>query len=82
MDENNELEQMIESVKGNKEEVMSALNNSHEATLKKLKIMKKNIKRVFDELEKYSDTMDENSDQSHSDDTESTINKINKDKNK
>ncbi len=78
-DENLELEQSIDRVKGNKAEVLSALKNSHDATLKKLKIMKKNVNRVLDELEKYGDSS--SGDQNQSDDTENAIEKIkNKDK--
>lgn len=55
MDENRAIEQSIDRVKANKADVLSALRNSRAATMKKLRIMKKNIKRVFDELEKDSD---------------------------
>jgi len=74
MDENRELEKTINRVKNDKDEVLSVLRNSHEATLKKLKIMKRNIKRVFDELEKYSDASQD--DQNQSDDTENALEKV------
>ncbi len=69
MDENKELESMINKVKNNKDDVLSALQNSHLATLKKLKIMKKNINRVFNELEKAGDSS------SSEDDTENAVEK-------
>lgn len=50
LDENKTLEQMINRAKNNKDELLSVLKNSRDATAKKLKIMKRNVNRVFQEL--------------------------------
>jgi len=75
-EENRQLEEQIRRVKSNKSEVLSALRNSREATLKKLQIMKRNIKRVLDELDKLDRSYYEENPEEPEDDTSDTIEKI------
>lgn len=79
MDENKTLEKMIDRAKNNKDELLSVLQNSREATAKKLKFMKKNINRIFNELGNEQtggdqDQTGQNND-SGDDDTSDVINK-------
>jgi hypothetical protein len=85
MDENKTLEQMINRAKNNKDELLSVLKNSHDATAKKLHIMKKNIHRIFGELgnersgndqpEMNDQSGDEDQNNGSDDDTGDVINK-------
>ncbi len=81
MEENKELEDHINRVKNNKDEVLKALQDSHDATAKKLQIMKRNINRVFDELEKSDEKQNtdlNNNNNNDDDETQNTIDKVKK----
>lgn len=78
MDENKTLEKMIDRAKNNKDELLSVLQNSREATAKKLKIMKKNVNRIFNELGNEQTGEDQTTtegDSGSDDDTSDVINK-------
>lgn len=74
MAENRELEKAIARAKNNKDELLNTLKGSYEYTYKKLRIMKKNVNRVFGELHEYRDDND-SSGPEEEDDTSDVINK-------
>lgn len=78
LNENKTLEQMISRAKNNKDELLSVLQNSREATAKKLKFMKRNVNRIFNELgsdQSGGDQTQTEGDSGSDDDTSDVINK-------
>jgi hypothetical protein len=70
--ENKALQNALNRAKNNKDELLKVLKGSKAQTEKKLQIMKRNIKRVFDELNQYDDSK---SGSKKDDDTSETIGK-------